>query len=574
MKKEKNNLFPLIISALVQRGIKDRAALDSFKREMAKQYKIDCPNNIQLLAHYRQLVENKKIKQNEHIETLLRTRPVRSLSGIVNISVLTKPYPCPGQCLYCPTEKGVPKSYLKGEPAVQRAILNHFDPYNQVRMRLESLRAIGHPIDKVELRIIGGTWSYYSKQYQKHFIKECFRAANEFKKISKGQLENDLFSKGKTSYNLKDRFNKDKEATPHPRVTSNESLEEIEKKNEKAGVRIIGITIETRPDYINKEEIRHLRYLGITRVELGVQTVYDDILRLNRRGNDLASIIKATKLLKENGFKVSYQMMPNLLGSNLKKDAAMFEQLFSDPRLKPDLLKIYPLALIKTAPLYQEYLKNKFQPYNKEELINLLIRIKKKVPYWVRIQRIIRDIPSEKIITGGVKTSNLREVVQARMAKENTRCHCIRCREVKEHISKTDFRTMKLWREDYQAAGGKEIFLSFENKERTQLYGLLRLRINNVLGEKEEQEKIFSCLARAAIIREVHTYGQMIPVGDKSSATQHRGLGKKLIQAATAIVKKEFPGIEKIVIISGIGVRDYYRHLGYRLKESYMIKRI
>lgn len=552
MKKEKNKLFQLIISRLSKSDISKGQALDNFKRAIAKQYKIDCPSNVQLLESYRQMLKAGKIKRSKKMADLLRTRPVRSLSGIVNISVLTKPYPCPGQCIYCPQEKGVPKSYLKGEPAVQRALLTKFNPYRQVIVRLESLETIGHPVDKVELRIIGGTWSYYTKQYQCYFIRECLRAANDFGK-NREHSKRDSQTDSRSAKNLKE----------HQRL-----LRIAEKKNERARVRIIGITVETRPDYIDKGEVKHMRSLGITRVELGVQTIYEAILKLNKRGNDIASIVKATRLLKEAGFKVSYQMMPNLPGSNLKKDEAMFQTIFSDPRFKPDLLKIYPLALVKASPLYRWYKKKKFKPYDKETLINLLARIKEKIPYWVRIQRIIRDIPSQRVVAGGVKTSNLRELVQARLAKEGKRCHCIRCREVKEK-EKTEH--IQLCREDYRASAGREIFLSFENQKRTKLYGLLRLRINNA---PDKEKEILDCLKKSALIREIHTYGQMIPVGEKSEAAQHQGLGKQLMQTAEHIVKKEFPEIEKIAVISGIGVRNYYRRLNYRLKDNYMIKRV
>jgi len=308
-----------IIYELVESRIINRESLDCFKRKMAKKYEILCPSNVELLKVYHKLVEKRTLIRNELIEKLLRTRPIRSLSGIVNISVLTKPYPCPGKCIYCPSQKGIPKSYLKGEPAVQRAILTNFNPYLQVQTRLKSLEKTGHPIDKIELRIIGGTWSYYPKQYQTWFVKRCFKAANEYISNSK----------------IKTR-----------------SLKKLQEKNEKAKCRIIGITVETRPDYINLKEIKRIRKLGITRVELGTQSIYDDVLKLNKRGHNVRATIKATQFLKDAGFKVSYQMMPNLPGSNFKRDIRMFKELFSNPDFQPDLLKIYPLALVKEAPLY------------------------------------------------------------------------------------------------------------------------------------------------------------------------------------------------------------------------------
>jgi len=497
---------------------------------MAKKYEILCPSNVELLKVYHKLVEKRTLIRNELIEKLLRTRPIRSLSGIVNISVLTKPYPCPGKCIYCPSQKGIPKSYLKGEPAVQRAILTNFNPYLQVQTRLKSLEKTGHPIDKIELRIIGGTWSYYPKQYQTWFVKRCFKAANEYISNSK----------------IKTR-----------------SLKKLQEKNEKAKCRIIGITVETRPDYINLKEIKRIRKLGITRVELGTQSIYDDVLKLNKRGHNVRATIKATQFLKDAGFKVSYQMMPNLPGSNFKRDIRMFKELFSNPDFQPDLLKIYPLALVKEAPLYGLYKKNKFKPYPEKKLIKLLVEIKKEIPFWCRIQRIIRDIPSKDIIAGGVKISNLREVVQKRMEEKGLKCKCIRCREVREDYKPNE--KLYLFRKDYWASNGKEIFLSFEDKEREKLYALLRLRFPS--------DYILPVLKKSAIIRETHTYGQMIPVNEKSLSAQHKGLGKKLIKKAEKIAKEEFK-INKVAVISGIGVRGYWRKLKYKLKGTYMVKKI
>jgi len=504
---------------LVKSKVKNFADLDSIKRKIAKKFKITTPSNVNLLKAYHNLVKNKSIKKNRNLEIILIKRRVRSLSGIVNVSVLTKPYDCPGKCIYCPSQKGIPQSYLKKEPAVQRAIFACFDPYQQVITRLESLKATGHPTDKIELRIIGGTWSYYPKQYQTTFIRQCFNACNNKR---------------------------------------SDSLKKAQKLNEKAKSRIIGVTIETRPDYITKKEIKRLRELGITRVELGVQSIYNNILKLNKRGHDISDTIKATKLLKDAGFKVSYQMMPNLPGSSFKKDIAMLEQLFTNQDFQPDLLKIYPLALVKQVPLYRQYKQGKFKPYAKDQLIKLLIEIKKLIPRYVRIQRIIRDIPAEYIIEGGVKTSNLREIIQ-----KGIECKCIRCREVRE---KYNFKEkLHLFRQDYNASDGKEIFLTFENKDGTQLYSLLRLRIPS--------QTIFPALKDSAIVREVHTYGQMVPMAEKRKAPQHRGMGKKLMKEAEKIAKQEFK-LNHMAVISGIGVRNYYRKLGYRLKDTYMIKKL
>jgi len=551
----------VIIKHLLKNKIKTQADLATFKRKVGKKYRILCPSNVDLLEIYHKLVGKKRIEPLKNIEKLLRTRPIRSLSGIVNVSVLTKPYPCPGKCIYCPSQKGIPKSYLKGEPAVQRAILTNFNPYLQVQTRLKSLEKTGHPIDKIELRIIGGTWSYYPKQYQTWFVKRCFKAANEYEKNEKCKMKNE-----KLQFKI-------------------QNLETEQKLNEKAKCRIIGITVETRPDYVDFKEIERMRNLGITGVELGVQSIYDDILKLNKRGHNIKSTIKATRLLKDAGFKVSYQMMPNLPGSDFKRDIKMFQELFSNPDFRPDFLKIYPLALVKEAPLYRQYKKGKIKVYSHKDLIKLLIEIKREIPFWCRIQRIIRDIPSKDIVAGGVKISNLREVVQKEMREKGLKCKCIRCREVRDRDSPVGTVPEKLYlfREDYPASGGKEIFLSFEsikadkrrlstpiNADR-KLYALLRLRIPSQFFQKKKHS--FKILDDAAIIREVHTYGQMVPVGEKSLSPQHRGLGKKLIKIAEGITKKEF-GVKKIAVISGIGVRNYWRNLGYKLKDTYMIKQL
>ena len=319
------------------------------------------------------------------------------------------------------------------------------------------------------------------------------------------------------------------------------------------------MSVETRPDFITISEIKQLRKLGVTMVELGVQSIYDDVLRLNLRGHGVIETILATKLLKDAGFKVLYQMMPNLPGSDLKRDEKMFEEIFSNPDFQPDYLKIYPCALVKEAPLYKLYLKGKYKSYSKEKLINLIKKIKLKIPYYVRIQRITRDIPSKYIVEGGARISNLRQIVQEEMKKEDLKCKCIRCREIREKYEPKE--KICLFREDYEASGGKEIFLSFENKTRRKLFSFLRLRIS------------FSVLKNAAIIREIQTFGEVVPIGEKKIAPQHRGLGKKLIKEAEIITKREF-GLKSISVISGVGVRNYWRKLGYKLKETYMAKKI
>ena len=532
LRKFKNINTKNLIKNLIKARLKNPADLDLFKRKVAKKYKIRYPRNIELLQEYRKFIKKKSVKISadaaSKIENLLKTRPVRSLSGIVNVSLLTKPYPCPGNCLYCPSEKGMPKSYLSDEPAAARAKALKFNPHTQTKKRIEILDLEGHPTDKIDLRIIGGTWSFYPKKYQEWFVKKCFDAAN-----------------GKTSKNL----------------------ETAKKLNENAKNRLIGISIETRPDFIDEKEVKQLRKLGVTKVEMGVQSIYDDILKINNRGDTVASTVKATKLLKDAGFKVSYQIMLNLPGSSPKKDIRMFKELFKNPDFKPDLLKIYPCAVLKESPLYRWFLKKRYKPYSQTILINAVKNIKKIIPYYVRIERVIRDIPSRKTISGPV--TNLRQIIEKDMRKNRLKCRCIRCREIKENYNPKE--KVFLFREDYFASRGKEIFLSFEDKKRDKIYSLLKLRIPSCVlnGGKN----IIAELNDAAIIREVHTYGQSTPVSKNSKAPQHKGLGKKLIIEAEKITKKEF-GLKKIAVISGVGVRPYYRRLGYKLKNEYMVKKI
>jgi elongator complex protein 3 len=504
--------------------------LEKIKRKAMSLYKSKAPSNISLLQVYHEMTlkEKKRIfqkagkkislKKDAEIKKMLITRPVRSLSGIVNVSVLTKPYPCPGKCIFCPTEKNMPKSYLKEEPAAMRALMNKYHPRKQIESRIQALKLSGHPTDKIELRIIGGTWSYYPEKYREWFVKECFRACNSSLK--------------------------------------KESLEKEQRKNEKAKHRIIGLSVETRPDFINDQEISFSRKLGVTSVELGVQTIDDEVLRKVKRGHKTLATIKATKKLKDAGFKVCYQMMPNLPGSTIKKDLKVFQELFINPDFQPDYLKIYPMATIKGTPVYKLWLEKKYRPYSDLDLKNLLKEIKKSIPRYVRIQRLVRDIPAQKI-EAGTKISNLRQIISDESKKENWSCQCIRCREVKDSQPKKN--NLFLFRQDYQASQGTEIFLSFEDKERKNLYSVLRLRIMP--------------LEKKAIIREIHTYGKQLAINKKGFSPQHKGLGKKLIKKAEEIAFKEF-SLKKISVISSVGARNYYCQLGYRLEETYMVKKL
>ncbi len=516
---------------MVEKNVSTTTEFRAVARPILKKYQLPVISNDRMIEAYKSLVDAGEIEINLELENLLRLKKVRSTSGIVVVSVLTKPYPCPGKCIFCPAEANVPKSYFSNEPAVMRAITNKYDPYTQVQSRLKALQDTGHITDKISIRIIGGTWSYYKKSYQTWFVKRLFKAANDFMNSEKLKVKS-------------------------------EKLWNIQNYNEGAKNRIVELTIETRQDYINPQEIRRLRKLGVTKVELGVQSLYDDVLTLNKRGHNVQSTIFATQLLKDAGFKVSYQMMLNLHGSNIKRDEEMFKILFSDERFMPDHLKIYPLALVKQSALFKIYEEGLFKPYSEAELKELLISVKMEVPYFCRIERVIRDIPSDMIIAGGSRITNFRQIIAQEMKKRGMVCKCIRCREITNRLGK--LADAKLYREEYSASGGKEIYLSYESPDRSILYSMLRLRIPH--------KPIFNVLKDSAIIREIHTYGPIVAINENNTeAIQHSGLGKKLILEAENISCKEF-NKTKVAVIAGVGVRQYFAKLGYALNSTYMTK--
>jgi len=519
-----NNL-ETIARKIIKSRPQSRGDLAQIKRQAAGKFKLPPPLSSAIFRIYKKLLQQKKIKRDERLELLLKKREVRTISGVAPIAVLTKFYPCPGRCSYCPTEKNMPKSYLSNEPAVMRAITFNFDPKKQVAGRIKVLEMNGHPTDKLELIVIGGTWSALPDRYQKWFIQRCFDGAN-----------------GRKS----------------------SSLAAAQKTNETAKHRIIGITLETRPDYITPVEISKMRKLGATRVELGVQSIYDSILQRNRRGHNVLATIHATKLLKDAGFKICYHMMPNLPGSTPAKDLKMFREIFENPDFQPDMIKIYPCVVTRGSEIYAWWKKGKYEPYSEKQLVELLINIKKILPPYVRVNRLIRDIPSPSIAAGN-KVSNLREVVAAQMARRGFACKCIRCREI-GHQKNLKHSAPKLFIKKYRASGGIEYFISFDSQDKKILYAFVRLRVPNF-----KTEPILPELKDAALIRELHTYGHLVPI-DKNSpgATQHLGLGKKLMAEAEKITQKL--KIEKMAVISGIGVREYYKKLGYHPDGTYMVK--
>lgn len=451
----------------------------------------------------------------------LITKPGRTQSGVTIVAIMTRPGDCPGNCIYCPSWKNAPKSYTGFEPASMRAKRNNFDPRLQIKDRLKQLKSTGHPINKIELIVMGGTFPATPKEYQDYFVKSILQEIT----------------------NSKDSEN---------------NLNVLKKKAMRSKNRIVGITFETRPDYCNKRTIKRLLDYGGTRVELGAQIIDDGVLKCINRGHGVKEIVKATKELKDAGFKVLYHVMLALPGSDYKKDLESFKKIFQHPDFKPDMIKIYPCLVISGTKLEKMYYSKKYKPYSLDKTIQLIADIKEMVPRWIRIMRIQRDIPATKIIAG-VKKSNLRQLVEEELQKRKTRCNCIRCNEPKGRL--TNISKYEIKSEEYFASGGKEFFI-YAQKE-NYLIGFIRLRFPRTPFIKQITKK-------TAIIRELHVYGQTTNFDDKN--IQHRGVGKKLLKKAEEVVKKQ--KYNRIAIISGIGVREYYKKQGYFLSEPYMIKNL
>ncbi len=551
------------------------------------------PAKSELLKSYHKLLDARKIKKSVQLEKLLTKRAVRTLSGVAIVTTLTKPFPCPGKCVYCPSEARMPKSYLSDEPAANRALNLKFDPYEQVVQRIKALETNGHPTDKIELIVKGGTWNAYPIDYQYWFIARCFEASNH--QLGRPVILNEA-KRSEESLSQKNRQRSFAGAQDDNYKTTRLQLLNLQKTNESAPHRIIGLTLETRPDYINEKTIKIMRELGCTRVELGVQTTDDKILKLIKRGHDTEEVKRATKLLKNWGFKVDYHLMPQLPTATPAKDLKMMLEIFDDPDYRPDMIKIYPCTVIQNSELYQWLKRGGYKTYSNRKLIDVLKKFKTKVPRYVRISRLIRDIPSHHIHAGN-KTTNLRQVIQKEMAEEGLSCECLRCREVGRvsHLfkdgTKVKSRKIKLFVDKYEASGGTEYFLSYEDAGRNCVYAFCRLRILSLRGEiprfardklrnppNNKEIAALPTVARddkpyPAFLRELHTYGQLVGIGKKTKgASQHIGMGVKLVKKAEELAKKA--GVDKLAVISGVGVRGYYKKLGYKLENTYMVKNI
>ena len=452
----------------------------------------------------------------------------RTISGVTPVAVMAEPLGCPGQCVYCPTYSATPQSYTPESPAVIRARRCGYNAAEQVRLRLRILAGMGHPTDKVELIIMGGTFLATPLDYQQRFIKDCYDALN-------GEIS--------------------------------DSLEGAQQMNEGSDHRCTGLCIETRPDFCGDDEIRRMLEFGATRVEMGVQTLDDEVYRLVKRGHLVVDVTAATKKLKEHGFKVHYHWMPGLPGLTPQRDIELFRQIFRDERFRPDGLKLYPTMVVAGTELERWYREGRYYPYEDDMAIDLMAEMKALVPGYVRIPRVLRDIPPQFIV-GGLKQS-VRDVVKARMKEQGSTCHCIRCREYGHRLRDGwEIGEPRLVRTDYQASGGSEVFLSLED-ERETLFGLLRLRIQ----DKPVAGVIGKGNGKTVIIRELHIYGPEVPLSQqKEDAAQHKGLGKRLMKEAERIAAGEF-GAGQIAVLSGVGAREYYRaEFGYSLHNGYMVK--
>jgi len=483
------------------------------------------PKNVNILA-------NVPVQSYDRLRKLLMVKPTKTASGVAVVAVMPEPYACPhGKCVYCPggVEVGTPNSYTGKEPSTINAIEYDYDPYKQIRSKIQHLVENGHDISKVELVVIGGTFLFMPKDYQEEFVKSCYDALNGF---------------------------------------AARSLEDAKSFNETASVRNVGFTIETKPDYCKREHVDLMLKYGATRVEIGVQALRDDVYKITNRGHTLDDVIESFQIAKDAGYKIVAHMMPGLPNSSPEQDIEDFRQLFYDERFKPDMLKIYPTLVVENTGLFKMFMDGKYNAYDDEDLIDVIIQVKKMIPRWIRIMRIQREIASEDIIAGP-KSRNLRQIVLNKLKAEGWKCSCIRCREVGLVRPRRDLdsNNVKLLKERYGASDGEEMFMSYEDPENDVLFGFLRMRSPSEKAHRQEVKD--SC-----IVRELHVYGQALQLGRRDvTSWQHRGYGSMLMKESERIALEEFDA-KKMLVISAIGTREYYGKLGYTLEGPYMAKQL
>jgi elongator complex protein 3 len=482
-----------------------------------------------------EVIQTLSAREKKRLLGLLQRKTIRTISGITVIAVMTKPYSCPQTepCAYCPggPRFDVPQSYTGFEPAAMRGKQNEYDPYLQVKNRIEQLQAIGHDVDKVELIIMGGTFPATPLEYQTWFVQRCLDAVTS-----------------------KDSMN----------------LEEAKKNAETSTIRNAGVTVETRPDWAKIKHVNQMLSMGVTRVEMGVQNPKDEIYRVVGRKHTVHDVTEATRIMKDAGLKVVYHMMPGLPGSDRENDLGAFKTIFENSDFKPDMIKIYPCLVLKGTKAYDWYRRGLFTPYTDDEAANLIVEVKKSIPIWIRVMRVQRDIPAQ-LIEAGVKKSNLRQIVQQKLQKQGLACRCIRCREIghKMMIDKVrlDPKDVKISTVRYAASGGTEIFISAEEPKEDILIGYVRLRIPSKRAHRPEMKNM-SC----SIVRELHIYGPLVPVGKHiENAWQHKGFGGLLLTEAERISQDDYDS-RKILVISALGTKRYYMQFGYQYDGVYMSK--
>jgi elongator complex protein 3 len=545
------SFYKELASVLKQRKI-GKIELSQLKIKLCKKHGMkNIPTDIQLLL-------NTNIK--------FTTKPSRTGSGVAVIAIMTAPMKCPhGKCIFCPggpkSEFGdVPQSYTGKEPATMRGIRNFYDPYFQVFNRLEQYVVMGHSPEKAELIIMGGTFPSFPKSYRDYFIKFAFKAMNDFSRMFYKKNMFDI-EKFKSFFELPGPVgDPTRTKNVHAKLKKLKgtcTLISEQKKNQKSNIRCVGLTVETRPDYGKLKQANDMLRLGATRVEIGVQSVYEDVLVKVERGHSVADTIESIQILKDLGFKINAHYMPGLPGVDRTRDLAGMKQLFENPDFRPDMLKIYPCMVVKGTKLFDMYKKGEFHPISAEQAAEVIAEFKRYVPKYVRIMRVQRDI-SSKEIEAGVKRTNLRQYIDVQLKNKGIVCQCIRCREPKT----AELKNAKILVYEYPASKGTEFFISAENKEN--LFGFCRLRFPSSFLRKEITKD-------SALLRELHVYGSAAGLGEEGEV-QHKGLGKQLLKTAEGIAKANKK--KKIVVISGIGVRPYYKKLGYKLEGPYMVKNI
>lgn len=530
----------------------------------------------ELIAGYRALAPSEQFALDEaSFMARLQLRPVRTQSGVTPVTVLTKPFPCPGQCVFCPNDVRMPKSYLSAEPGCQRAEANGFDPYLQTYQRLVAFRAIGHPTAKAELIVLGGTFSYYPETYRRWFIKRCFDAFNDFgagrdgceaasaQRLSVAEQRervagHEIGAAGVDGYNrVVTRFLRARgegELLQSFERASWEELAAVQGANEHAGTRNVGLVLETRPDNIDEAEVLFLRRLGCTKVQIGYQSLNDDVLLANKRGHDVAATRHAMVLLRQAGFKVLAHLMPNLLAATPVSDVADARRAFEDPDFRPDELKVYPCSLIESAELMQHYETGAWRPYDHAQLLDVLCQTLMAAPRYCRLARVVRDISSGDIVVGN-KLSNFREIAERELQARGERPCEIRSREIKHAaLDEAQAESAVLRSTRYATSVSDERFIEFVSDD-DRVLGFCRLSLPNAPGFCEE-------LRGSAIIRELHVYGASLALGEKAGGrAQHQGFGTRLLEEAVAQAREA--GFAALAVISAVGTRAYYRARGF-----------